>query len=329
MWFHEHLDHGYSVDQLAKSASRALGALVTKYHQTGGMDFAVFTKLYQSLVLPVLLYGSGVWGHNKYKCVNAVQLRASKIFLGLGKRAPNCSAVGDIGWSSCYSRQLGEVYRMMLRFTDMNNTRLNKRVYLWSKDQSKSNEAKFTRTLRNMNIDCMSFSGNPRQAVKDLIKAVDEYEQSVWYYQIWNDKGNEINGNKLRLYRLFKERIDVESYVTQPLLKEYRKAIAKLRSGTMALYVETGRYNRTPLADRICTYCESGKVEDEQHFLLSCDLYNDLRYELLQSMCGCDPDFMYLERLAQFCLIMSRPSIQPLLGKTLCRMYKRRKAFTV
>ena len=37
------------------------------------------------------------------------------------------------------------------------------------------------------------------------------------------------NGNKLRLYRLFKERIDVDSYIRNNMPKKYRQMIAKLR----------------------------------------------------------------------------------------------------
>jgi len=250
------------------------------------------------------------------------------VFLGLGKRSPNNAVIGDMGWSSCFARQLGEVYRIMLKFTEMENDRINKCVFLWSKSFNKSNEAKFFKLLRKMDIDFSLTGGNSKQSVKDFIKAVDSHEQLEWYSQLWNDKGNEVNGNKLRLYRLHKERINPEFYVLQSMSKDHRKAIAKLRSGTMALYVETGRYNKTPLQQRICTYCESGSIEDEKHFLLNCELYNDIRYDLLKEMCNIQPDFITHDYLTQYCILMTTESIQQLLGKMLVKMYKRRKAFT-
>lgn len=54
LWFHEHLDMKFAVNELAKSASRALSALYTKFLHVGGMDYNVFCKLYESLVEPVL-----------------------------------------------------------------------------------------------------------------------------------------------------------------------------------------------------------------------------------------------------------------------------------
>ena len=60
MWFQEHLDMKFTVSELAKSASRALSALYTKFLNVGGMDYSVFSKLYESLVDPVLFYGTGI-----------------------------------------------------------------------------------------------------------------------------------------------------------------------------------------------------------------------------------------------------------------------------
>ena len=70
--------------------------------------------------------------------------------------------------------------------------------------------------------------------------------------------------------------------------KDHRKVIYRLRSGRMALFVETSRYNKTPLGERMCTYTyyESGNIEDEKHFLVNCEFYNDIRYDLLTEMCN-------------------------------------------
>ena len=70
---------------VAKSASRALGFLICKDKALGRMPFECFTKCYNSLVQPVIDYGSSVWGTNGYSCVETVQYRACRYFLGLGK----------------------------------------------------------------------------------------------------------------------------------------------------------------------------------------------------------------------------------------------------
>ena len=54
---------------IAKSASRALGFLICKDKALGGIPFKCFTKYYNSLVQPVIDYGSSIWGTNGYSCV--------------------------------------------------------------------------------------------------------------------------------------------------------------------------------------------------------------------------------------------------------------------
>ena len=87
LWFQEHLDMKWAINELAKSASRALSALYTKFLHVGGMTYDVFYKLYQLLVKPVLFYGAGILGLGEHKKINTVQNKACRYFLGLGKNA--------------------------------------------------------------------------------------------------------------------------------------------------------------------------------------------------------------------------------------------------
>ena len=59
--------------------------------------------------------------------------------------------------------------------------------------------------------------------------------------------------------------------------------MTKLRVASHRLEIEVGRWarpNRVPIADRKCRTCNS--IEDEFHFLLECNLYNDLRVQYIK-----------------------------------------------
>ena len=62
LWFQEHLALKFATSELAKSASRALSVLYAKFKCVGGMAYDVYTKLYTSLVEPIIYYCSGIWG---------------------------------------------------------------------------------------------------------------------------------------------------------------------------------------------------------------------------------------------------------------------------
>ena len=72
-----------AVRELAKSASRALGALYGKFVSSGGMTYRVF--VYETTVEPILFYGCGIWGTKQYNVINNVQNKAGKLFLAVGK----------------------------------------------------------------------------------------------------------------------------------------------------------------------------------------------------------------------------------------------------
>ena len=134
-----------------------------------------------------------------------------------------------------------------------------------------------------------------------------------------------MNGNKLRLYRLFKERIKAEDYVVQNMPRNYRQLLSKLRCDTLPIAVETGRYEGKLLNDRVCKFCDSGAVEDEVHIMMNCQMYDDLQHELFQDMQSADNTFNIQPVFTQFLTIMSDKSCQYKLAKYLSYVLKRRR----
>ena len=89
---------------------------------------------------------------------------------------------------------------------------------------------------------------------------------------------------KLRSYKLFKQDIETEKYVTSNLNNFERSLIAKLRSGTLPLAIETGRFRNIDVENRTCTMCDQNLIEDEKHFICICSLYHDLRLKLYSDL---------------------------------------------
>lgn len=55
------------------------------------------------------------------------------------------------------------------------------------------------------------------------------------------------------------------------------KTLMRLRLGCWRLRVNTGRFDGTPREQRTCTFCGLGEVEDEEHVLIRCTHYRDIR----------------------------------------------------
>ena len=127
----EFLDYSITAKYAAQSASRALGLLISKFKMLGCMPFHVYSRLYDAMVWSVIDYGSPIWGTREYTCINAIQNRAGRFFLGVGKYTPNVRVNGDIGWSSPITRQWKSVLKHWLRMNSMDVSRINRLIFIW------------------------------------------------------------------------------------------------------------------------------------------------------------------------------------------------------
>ena len=50
-------------------------------------------------------------------------------------------------------------------------------------------------------------------------------------------------------------------------------SIARLRTGTLPITIETGRYRHIPANERLCKWCKAEEVDDEFHISFTCSLY--------------------------------------------------------
>jgi hypothetical protein len=102
-----------------------------------------------------------------------------------------------------------------------------------------------------------------------------------WWSQIDN------NNSKLRTYKHFKSSPSLENYLLEISDVQKRKEFTKLRISSHQLQIELGRYTKprkTPVENRICKLCNSQEVENEEHFVMSCTLYENARTTLFDHL---------------------------------------------
>ena len=195
LWFDQFLDFKAAVKIIAKSASRALGALFCKCKSIGGMSYDTFTKLYNSLIVPILTYGAGIWGHSIKGVINTVQNKACKYFLGVGKFASNDAVRRDMGWMSCHDRQKLEIVGLWCRFNNMSMDRITRNIFDWSNGLERSGTGNRVRKCKELFITLNVDNIYDTSSLLDRVKAkVVIDDQDNWYNNFWNDKNKE-NGN--------------------------------------------------------------------------------------------------------------------------------------
>ena len=77
-------------------ALRAYNSLLLLFDKVS-LDIKTKLSLFDSMVVPILLYGSAVRGVYNYKDVDKLHFRFLKSLLGVKKQTPNSAVHGEIG----------------------------------------------------------------------------------------------------------------------------------------------------------------------------------------------------------------------------------------
>ena len=259
------LDFSRTADVLSNSAGRALGAIIAKYKCMNGMGADTYKKLFVSCVLPVLHYSAGVWGFKQYAKCDNIQNKAMRIFLGVHRFAPVLALHGDMGWFPSVMHRRLDMLRMWNRLIQMDDDRLTRHIFAWDYQLSRKNWCtEVSQIFHDLNMSDVFEQQRPC----DVNEAEERYR-----VLLNNEWSRDVNMKpKLRNYRVVKESIECEPYVSMNLDRTDRSFIAQYRMGILPLAVETGRFRNVPLDERKCLVCNSG-VKHEEHFLDVCNAY--------------------------------------------------------
>lgn len=280
---HEYMDFGVTADVLAASGGRVLGAIASKYFKIDGLGYSTYTKLFHSGVTPILDYCAGVWGYGEFSKIDTVQNRCCCIFLGVHKYSPNVATTGDMGWSLSRTRRKISMLRFWNRVIAMENDHLMKQVFMWDMTLAKQNWAS---DIKKVFLEMGNLETWTQRTPCSLPSAWALLHQNTcrrWEYDL-------SNARKLRTYILFKTQFGVEPYVLSVQNRRHRAAMARLRSGILALQIEVGRWSGVPAERRYCLWCNDC-IENECHFLFKCPVYQTLREVLYTDINIIFPNF--------------------------------------
>ena len=127
----------HAVRALNEQAQKAYHTLLKVFDKVS-LDIKTKVSLFDSLVLPILLYGAEIWGVYSFKDIDKLHVRFLKYLLGVKQQTPNFAVLGEYGRLSlsvlCKQRALE----------------------FWSKIMSKDQSP-----LRNIYLDqCNNVAGN-------------------------------------------------------------------------------------------------------------------------------------------------------------------------
>ena len=319
----EHLECKGMIEERAMAGTRALSSWLRSCRaMVREVRGTTFRKLMEALVETVLLYGAEVWGGSRIlEPVEQVQMRAARIFLGVGRLHPRVSLQFEMQMVPLSFEAKKRCIEFWVKVMRMESNRLVKMVMLEA--MGLRGKVKWIEKLKQ-SLEEIGWMGVGMEELGKLSngEVVQMLRDCVWraVKESWAVQAEQHSKLKvvkeLRKIRCEATCIDVES-------KGIRRMLTKLRGGTAELRVETGRWSGLRREERICKQCALGEVEDEAHFVLRCEALSEERRNLLRHMELVD-GWQDEKEGAKLAMILEQACIDQGVGRELERMWRSR-----
>jgi len=231
--------------------------------------------LFDSLVSPILLYGSEVWGVDcKFKDSDLTEkfhLKFIKKTLRVHCKAFNvrCRAELNRRPIAIHNKIIYSIFNFLHHILTSENTLV---LDIFT-DLKNSNE--WIKKMMNMlNSLGMSFIFNDFSNIKYNLNSIKQRINDQ-YMQLQNAEIHE--SQKLRFFQEIYNMGQRPHYVDTLKNRNDMTAVCKIRISAHSLMIERGRYFNINKNERHCPICKTGQVEDENHFILKCKRFEQIR----------------------------------------------------
>jgi hypothetical protein len=198
------------------------------------------------------------------------QLKYLKFALGVTKQCPSMAVLGETGEVPVILKGYHRMLTYWNRTRNMDDNTLVKKAYM----ENVTTNSDWCKTIQILN----SSQNLHNEEIPDLkFPTVARHRLRENFSQYWKTRIEDRNREKkLHVYAQVKQHLQIDPYMDLPSFRD-RQRITKFITSNHCLEVEKGRHENKPRDQRVCRACTLNHIEDEEHFLLHCDAYNDLR----------------------------------------------------
>ena len=229
-------------------------------------------------IQPILMFASEIWGTVRLDGIEKVHMMACKRFLGVPLRTPNKMVYGELGRYPLFVNSTLRCLKYWLRVLKMDDIRIPKQAYkmmiLMDESEKKCWVTQVKDVLSKNGFYCVWL----QQGVGDEKKFLCELKQRLTdnFIQEWNatirDK------DRYFPYRNVRSIFEPEQYLSALEIYCFRVGLCQLRLGVLPINNNLHRYSACAI-QRNYVVCVNA-IENEEHLLFACPLYNDIREKL-------------------------------------------------
>ena len=229
-------------------------------------------KLYDSLVSPIMLYCSEIWGIDLiFKEIDPIEkfhIKFIKEILGVHCKAQNDACRAELARLPMKNKIKHSIIGFLVHLLSDENT-LVYEIYTSTK-----NSNPWVKLTKNM-LDSLGYSyliNNQFMLKPSLVLIKQRINDQCAQEQNSNIK----NSTKLEFFQGVYKMGERPAYVDKLINITDRSMLCKIRTSSHQLMIERGRHLNISKKDRLCPICKSN-IEDEYHFLFNCSSYQTQR----------------------------------------------------
>lgn len=238
----------------------------------------IILKLFDSLVKPVILYGTEVWGSENSDIIEQIQLRFCKYLLSVKKSTCTNMVYGELGVMPVDIDIKSRLIGYWARLISGHQNKISNMVYLllYKLDVLKLFHSDWINTVKTT-LNLSGFSGIwLNQCLPYSVahfKTIFKIRLKDQFIQKWQTGISE--GGKCTVYRIIKSSFGLETYLLKLPLHS-RKVLTKFRCRNHRLPIERASYENVLRDMRICHFCRKD-IGDEYHYILCCPHFSNER----------------------------------------------------
>ena len=295
-------NYSKSMIAIKSQATRAMFSLVKKARKLN-LSIDVQLQLFDSLVVPIALYGCEILGFKNVQIIEKLHLQFCKMILKVKNSTNNCMVLGELGRLplafNIDCRMLGFWHRLVTGKHNKISCILYKLLYNLDTQFMLSSDwlSRIKSILCDSGLD--EFWYDPaRVQVLSYVKFKALYKRKLHELYQANWKSSLESSSKCFLYKNFKQELVLEKYLIT-LNDPTRSKLTRFRLSNHFLPIERGRHNDIARIDRICNLCTVNDIGDEYHYVCVCDYFVNQRKKYIHS------SYIKSPSVLKFCELMS------------------------
>lgn len=266
--------------EIVQKATRACFALVSNLKRFGNLPIPMMLNLFDIKILPILLYGSEIWGAYGFEEMQLMVDNFYRSLLCLKKNSSVTFVRGELGQNSLAPVILMRVIKYWIKLLSSDaDTAIRKCYNVQYVLAERGNDCWAWRVKQILfqygfgNAWIGQSTLNVKLFISEFKVRIYESDSHAWHLNL-------VSFTSFRFYKTLKNELILEPYLTLELPLTIINIIARFRGAMLKIRVNEGRWSGIDYDARKCPMCNSDVVENELHVVFDCRSWSGFRGRL-------------------------------------------------